>query len=168
MATAQVASVSFGKAIYEIVGVTSDAVRLATAHLNDPSRRGGYFCLVERGWNPMALPTLVLGVGTVPAEKGPKYLAFTQEKARRLHQHPEHRSSWQSRNPDKDEWGGAIVAGPYIFSFSGFTPDTADEAAMLLAAVELGYLEMVEALAIANRSDNQLFKQMPVNWRMPQ
>lgn len=153
--------------VQEIIDVTIAGVRLAIEHLNDPSRRGGYFCLVEPEGNQMALPTLVLGIGTVPAEKGPRYLALAQEKARRLAKHPEHRSSWQSRNPDKDEWGGAIVASPYIFSFSGLSPDTADEAAMLMVAVELGYLELVKALTIAKLSANQLFKRMPVNWREP-
>lgn len=167
MATTRTDGISFSKAIYEIEGVTTDAVKMVIAHLNDPNRQGGYFCLVEKEGNPLALPTLVLGIGAVPAEKGPKYIAFTQEKAKRLAEHLDHVSSWQSRNPDEDKWGGAIVAGPYIFSFSGL-PELADEAAMALAAVELDYMTIVQALAIADHSGNQLIRQMPVNWRVPQ
>lgn len=167
MATTQTDGISFSKAIYEIIGVTTDAVKMVIAHLNDPNRQGGYFCLVEKEGNPLALPTLVLGIGTVLTEKGPKYLAFAQEKARRLAEHSEHQSSWQSRNEGEEKWGGAITASPFIFSFSGL-PELADEAAMLLAAVELGHLEMAEALSITGWSDNQLFRQIPVNWRMPQ
>jgi len=39
-------------------------------------------------------------VGTIPEEKDGKYRLLSVEKALRLLAFPEHRSSWQSRNPE--------------------------------------------------------------------
>ena len=95
----------------------------------------------------------------MPAERGQKYLELAQEKARRLAEHPDHWSSWQSRNPDEGKWGGAVNAGAYIFSFSGL-PELADEAAMLLTALSLGFLLEERAAAFAQYSGNELFYKM--------
>lgn len=159
MTTVRADRVSFDVAVHEVIGLVEMAVREVVAEINDPERQGGYFCFAMTEGNPSALPTLIVGVGTVPPEKGPKYLAFAQEKARRLFYLPTHRSSWQSRNPDRNMWGGAIAAGPYIFSFSGL-PEHGDEAAMLLAAIGHGSLIRVEAATIASYSSNQLFIRM--------
>lgn len=161
MATAQAGYVSFTPAVHGFIGEVKHAVRRVVAHLNDPNRQGGYFCLVDKGGkgNPLGLPTLILGIGTVPAEKGLKYLAFAQEKAHRLAEHPEHQSSWQSRNEGAEQWGGAIAAGPYVFSFSGL-PEHGDEAAMLLAADELGLITPGMAAQIAKESGNEIFRKI--------
>lgn len=157
MTTEPVDSINFTTEIHRVIGMVREAVQQIITVLARPDRQGGYFCLIvkEKG-NPTALPTLILGIGTVPTEKGSKYFVFAQEKAHRLSEHPEHQTSWQSRNPEENKWGGAINAGPYYLSFSGL-PEPADEAAMLLAAVGLGFMTRDEALTIAEYSNNVLF-----------
>jgi len=91
---------------------------------------GGYFCVAEP---EHGFPILVTPVGIIPVEKGEKYLSFCQEKAKRLASHQDHMSSWESRNPDADQWGGAVrvsAVETLIFSISGF-PELGDEAIML-------------------------------------
>jgi len=115
--------------IAQTVGRVFDtALVLFGGHEQWKGRAGSYFCLADPKWgNPFA----VLAVGDVPYEKYEKYLALSIEKAGRLARHlGEHFSSWQSRNPQKDHWGGA-VKGNYVYSMSGL-PELGDEAVMLV------------------------------------
>ena len=107
-----------------------EAISLFGSREEWTGRSGGYFCVSEpeRGF-----PILVTPVGIIPVEKGEKYLSFCQEKAKRLASHQDHRSSWESRNPVADQWGGAVCVSSVetlIFSISGF-PELGDEAIML-------------------------------------
>ncbi|QQG42499.1 MAG: hypothetical protein HYW15_03265 [Candidatus Giovannonibacteria bacterium] len=79
------------------------------------------------------MPQLIVPIGNISEEKAEKYLSFCQEKAKRLAQHAEHLSSWESRCPDQNRWGGAVRVGDFIFSMSGF-PELGDEAIMLATA----------------------------------
>lgn len=119
---------------------------------------GGYFCLKAVGANGFLVnPTLV---GRSNGQDA-RYVEFCQEKANRLeaaylaNPHTA-KSSWQSRNPDEEKWGGAIL-GPdsqnrqYVFSFSGL-PELCDEAVTLLTAVEVGHLTPDEAIDIGEIS----------------
>lgn len=96
-------------------------------------RSGGYFCLADGA----GVPIIIVKVGEPSIEKREKYRQFCIEKAARLAQFEGHQSSWQSRDPDYDMWGGAVRIkkndDEFIFSFSGF-PELADEALMLLTA----------------------------------
>jgi len=92
-------------------------------------KTGGCFCLADGKTGAPLFPPAP--IGEVPAEKAEKYLAFCQEKALRLAAHPDHLASWQSRNPDADQWGGAVRVGDLIFSISGL-PEMGDEALMLI------------------------------------
>lgn len=96
-------------------------------------RQGGYFCLAE---GATGIPIVIIKIGET-SMKNERYLLFCIEKSRRLAGLPEHRSSYESRNPDQDMWGGAVRVkkntDDFIFSFSGF-PELADEALMLLTA----------------------------------
>ena len=49
--------------------------------------------------------------------------------------HPQHLSSYESRDPDKDMWGGAVSLGARepIFSVSAY-PEYSDEALSLIVA----------------------------------
>lgn len=69
----------------------------------------------------------------LPAAKIGEHLVSCEEKAMRLAGNPDHISSWQSRNPEMDRWGGAIRAGSLILSMSGMR-EAADEALMLAVA----------------------------------
>lgn len=99
------------------------------SQLSDEDRRpGGIFSvsLDESGRAPL----LVLTVRSPLLEKGSQSFDFALEKSRRLREHPDHLSSWQSRDPSSNKWGGAIRVGQFILSFSGL-PELVDEALML-------------------------------------
>ena len=150
------------------VGTAQKVVRRAFL-LNKESgkwkdRHGAYLCVAEsRGF-----PLLIAPIGIVPEEKADKYLSFCQEKVRRLARHPEHVSSWQSRNPDADEWGGAVriqtAFGELLVSMSGF-PELGDEAFVLgTILLTLNVFEdvfMCEQLdAIAKWSSNEYWPRL--------
>ena len=119
-------------------------------------RSGGFFCLADAR---TGLPWVIAQLGEISNEKVEKYLAFCQEKARRLALHPEHTSSWQSRNPEDNQWGGAIRCGKYIYSFSGL-PELGDEALMMYAAAicdGLLYTSNLDTIAL-NSSNPYWFK----------
>lgn len=91
-------------------------------------RQGGYFCLLDPIHN---CPELVIAIGVIAPEKRAKYFEFCQEKSRRLADHEDDLSSWQTRHPEQGQWGGAIrTLDQKIFSFSGL-PELGDEAVML-------------------------------------
>jgi len=119
-------------------------------------QEGAYFCFASM---KKGLPLVFTPVGDVAIEKAEKYVAFSMEKARRLAQHPEHVSSFQSRNPP-EQWGGAIHVGGNIFSMSGL-PELGDEAVMLVTAfMFFPKLEEVRVAcnAIAQTSENPFFR----------
>lgn len=99
------------------------------SQLSDENRRpGGIFSVFLD--KPSRAPLLVLTVRNPLPEKGKQSFDFSLEKGRRLIEHPDHLSSWQSRDPDNSKWGGAIRVGEFILSFSGL-PELVDEALML-------------------------------------
>lgn len=75
-------------------------------------------------------------IGTVPKEKEDKYRWNASEKGLRLFHHPDHLSSWQSRDMTVEPklWGGAIRVGTRLYSISGL-PELGDEAVMLAVAL---------------------------------
>ena len=91
---------------------------------------GGCFSIADA---ETGLFHIVTPIGEVLPEKLLKYLSLCQEKARRLWGNPDHVSSWESRNEEKGQWGGAIRYGSLILSLSGF-PELGDEAIMLKSA----------------------------------
>lgn len=117
-------------------------------------KKGGYFCVAD---GLSGTPLLVALVGEIPLEKVEKYMEFAQEKARRLSFHIGHVSSWESRDPDHDQWGGAIRIEDMIFSFSGL-PELGDEVLMLLVGNLYGLRENASLdghlAEIAKRSNN--------------
>ncbi len=116
-------------------------------------RTGAYFCLANR---MTGLPLLIASVGSVHSDKVEKYLTFCQEKAKRLRNNGR-LSSWESRNPAKNQWGGAVaINDDLIFSMSGL-PELGDEAVMLASAYWI-YPDKMAGLVhldeIARRSNN--------------
>ena len=94
-----------------------------------PPKTGAYFAYAnERG-----SPRFVTPIREVPEEKAGKYSTLCLKKAIRLGNHPEHKSSWESQDPDRDKYPGAIRVEDSIFSMSGL-PSLGDEAVMLAAA----------------------------------
>lgn len=119
-------------------------------------KRGGYFCIA----NAKGVPLFVSLIGSVPQEKAEKYFRYAVKKARRLGKHPKHVSSWQSRNPERGQWGGAVRAHTdFIISFSGL-PESWDEAAMLLTVIDT-YSAPGPSLALAVRiKGNEQFQKL--------
>ncbi len=95
--------------------------------------------------------------GELP-ENGTRSFEIVREKAARLAGFPSHVSSWQSRHPEKFEYGGAVrIVRPEshigILSWSSF-PELVDEAYMLAVAVEARIMDEREAVYIASLSQN--------------
>jgi hypothetical protein len=85
---------------------------------------GGYLCITDEGGTPI----LITRVGEGNPEKNNARLEFCQEKARRLAAHPEHMLSSQSRDKERQMYGGAVrgTIKKLIVSFSGL-PERVDE-----------------------------------------
>lgn len=129
-----------------------------------PEKRGGYLTVLVRGEPGFSLCSAV-GVFDADPER---YLAFSQEKAERLHSHwHQNISSFESRDPDQGRWGGAIRADDLIISFSGL-PELVDEAVVTAAAYWLSEItEYAQVLRIADISQNPFTEQLVArmeNW----
>jgi len=140
-------------------GKTEDTLKMVLAILEANfatelgGRRGGCFCLLS----PVSHnPIQYFMVGEVPKDKEEKYRLFAREKADRLLLNREHKSSWQSRNEEAGQYGGAIRGCEYLFSFSGL-PQLLDEALMLVVAIIHGDLDYEGARAIIHESQNPHF-----------
>ncbi|HEX8591259.1 MAG TPA: hypothetical protein VF696_00710 [Candidatus Paceibacterota bacterium] len=103
---------------------------------------GGYLCLAC----PEGYPFAVVSIGRPDPGKLDRYLTFSQEKARRLAAHPEHRLSFESRDPEKDQWGGAVRGDMFIVSFSGL-PERLDEVLSALILVSCDDVEFQDAMS---------------------
>lgn len=122
-------------------------------------REGGYFCIyhsVDGPDHPPLVSCLIGNVGTTDDRL--RYSKSATEEALRLMNHPEHLSSWQSRDKNSERYGGAVLTSTgLIFSFSGLT-EHADEATMAIAARSIGILPKTDMRNIAKFSKNKLLK----------
>lgn len=119
-------------------------------------KRGGYLTISD---NETGTPILHLAIGKIDPGEAMKYHIYSLEKAKRLHDHKGHASSWQTRDPEKGQYGGAIRTQKYILSFSGL-PELADEALMLYLASFYGFSEPDELYFVSRCSKNPFFKKM--------
>jgi len=116
----------------------------------EPDRTGGCFCAADV---TTGVP-IALGIcGEVLEEKHPKYVAFAQEKPRRLATHPDHLTSQESSDSAKEMYPGAIRTPEYLLAFSGFSGEM-DEAMMIEYALMRHMITYGEAEEIARRSRN--------------
>ncbi|MFA5052278.1 MAG: hypothetical protein WC544_04465 [Patescibacteria group bacterium] len=146
-----------GHTLDEIYDAVHFAVGAFLTHRknDDQTRKGGYCSVIDR-INEEVITTFE--VGNPAHGKAERYRQLSVEKALRLLETNEqfgHVTSWQSRDEQADKWGGAIIIGDFILSFSGFSPDLADEAVMIRAAHRLGWLNADEAESFANMNDNE-------------
>ncbi len=88
--------------------------------------------------------------GRIKCEKIERYFRLSEEKATRLEttRLRGHRSSFESRDPQSDRLGGAIVVGDWILSFSGLTEES-DTILCLLVAIRLRLCTLDESRGIA-------------------
>jgi hypothetical protein len=99
-------------------------------------------------------------INLCPKDKADAYFTFSVEKARRLHAHPDHYTSFQSRDVESGKYAGAIVCRLHtILSFSGL-PEMADEALMIFVAFKTGWIDENEALRLSGISGNPYIKKI--------
>ena len=139
---------------------TSEAIMLSLP-FSDENHQGAFFSLKKFGYGWLIARMII---GYVPIEKLEKYGRFSMEKPERIESHlPEiHYSSFQSRNPELDQWGGGILGfenenPSFGYGCSGLFPEHCDEAVCLLVALKLGHLNIAQACYIAGISQNEIF-----------
>lgn len=116
-------------------------------------RLGGYICIVNR----LGVVVATILIGKVPnIDDAQKYRENSQKKSLRLALYKDHISAWQTRNKEKEIWGGSVYdTFGNIFGFSGFN-ELVDEA--FSAAVACGLNEDAMPLKLQQRiasvSDN--------------
>ena len=125
--------------------------------MQDPSRTGAALTIYNMDAEKPICFTAI--VGRPSKEKFQKYYGFSIEKARRLLENPEHLSSYHSRDPENDKWGGAIRSDPIIISISGF-PELWDEACSLVMAVRGSGLHLAKAKHVVEISKNPYFQKL--------
>jgi len=135
-----------------------------------PDKSGGFltFGLKDFEQNYMGF------IGEVPMEKQLKYSRLSQEKAYRIYSDwlrniddlKEVFSSYQTRNPDLNMWGGAVLfehkyVAPNIISFSGLS-EVADEALSFILGHSFGFTKGNEELfeKVKKTSDNPVIENM--------
>ena len=122
---------------------------------------GSVFCLLEAATK---LPFLRVDVALVRNDQREEFHRLVMEKAVRLADNASvigrSSSSFQTRNPEKNQLGGAIATQHFIFSFGGGLPELGCEAAALVVAVKTVELEDWEAKTIAQSSENPYFERL--------
>ncbi len=120
-------------------------------------QRSGFYVTVMDQFGSVLYQALI---GELTAEKAMKYKLFSLEKANRLKDHPDHVSSFQTRNPEINAYGGAVrgsIIG-ILISISGLPDDKDDEAYAAFIGVRQNWLTPGDAGEILKVSDNQIFK----------
>lgn len=143
----------------KIIKSINNALKYVLEETNE-KRGGGYFCLSYQPLNVLIiLPELI---GEIWNGKGEKYIEYCQEKAFRLgiayvakKAHYQIVSSYEIRDPEKEQWGGSIITkdGLLVMSFSGLL-EASDEAVMIISALSLGLIDETYAKTIADKSKN--------------
>lgn len=125
----------------------------AMAHLcsagQPPDKCGGYLAVIELGRGDLEM---LVCLGYSPPEKVEKRVEFAIEKGKRLYGLTDF-TSYESRRPEMDRWGGAVRGRELIFSFSGL-PELWDEAAMLVLAIRLGQLQETDVCDVISEERN--------------
>lgn len=137
--------------ISELSELVTTLTTSAEVYCEEFDKPGGHFCLA----NEQGEPIIILRVNFFEFEEGraARTFAFCQEKIQRLLAHPEHVASWQSHDPDNDQYGGAIRVKGGFLSFSGL-PEHADEALCIGLARTFGALSAEEAASIIDITGN--------------
>ena len=116
---------------------------------------GGFF-VVGHNDPQRCKPLTAVPIGVVRLPDIDRARGLAQEKLARLSAmafHENHKSAWQSRNPDRHWFGGAVVAGQYILSFAGGT-EIFNETFVLGAGLVSGLLMKAEVSGIARLTGN--------------
>lgn len=122
----------------------AEKLNLALARVRKLEEGGGYLYVLvsDIGASEPPPPTVIARIGRMPPEKAEGRYRKAEEKALRLFRRKADKSSWQSRNPEAHQWGGAVrllvegadgVVKDVIISFSGH-PEAWDEVLTLAIA----------------------------------
>lgn len=162
MSSESVALVSFPEPAgsYNLGSVIDDALfdvsrhEMVQAILKEKGSLGGYLCIAraEDGF-----PLAIIQFGDMPHDRLSGRFEFCQEKAQRLAEHPGHMTSYESRDPSSNKWGGAIRGKKYIYSISGL-PEQLDELVSALFAYAVDDLDPPEAKVFLEVNDNEYYK----------
>jgi len=112
------------------------AVGLACVMPEAAGKKGGYFCLASSN---TGVPHLFIQIGDVPNENLEESLRLAMELPSRLSAHPDHLSSRESHNLEKEECSAAIFGNPFVYSFGGL-PERLAEAAVIVVASRDGHV----------------------------
>lgn len=122
-----------------------------------PERQGGYLVIRDKH---NGTPLLIERIGKCPVSNVKRYHGLALEKSERLSNTRltgGHISSYQSRDTQNDKWGGAIIAGDLIVSFSGLK-ELFDEAVVLALALRMDWLGFQEVARVTEISGNRFVK----------
>jgi len=110
----------------------------------DGSRNfGGYLSVFDLSDIPES-PLLLLRLGRATVESFSRRMIFSLEKAERLMIDPSHYTSFQTRDPKKGQWGGAVSLNcGLVVSFSGLKEEE-DEAFSLALSQRMGCADSSE------------------------
>jgi hypothetical protein len=137
--------VRIGKfSLLRVVEIALEAVE----DLTTSERKGGYLAIIRHSDETVILHC---SIGSISEEKKEKYKRLALEKARRARK--TERSSWKTRDPEKEQYGGGIPAGEYDFGFSGFT-ETDDEKVVVRITRAVGLITEDDAKKIFAISGN--------------
>jgi len=146
-----------------LAGIVGEANILFKDDPRRKDREGGYFYVSDgaRDWDHF----VPFQIGFVPLTRIEKCRDLSQEQARRLIAHPDHLSSYESRDPNEGmwgHWGGAIRIKGTIFSFGGFSELENEALMLMLARVHYGLDPEVLPLLqrIAALSENSYFERL--------
>jgi hypothetical protein len=128
-------------------------------------RKGGYFAVMSATQGRMLC---INELGEAFLDNAPLYFAFCQEKVLRLfaHLNKGHISSWQSRDLEKEMYGGGIIKPlehrghlintGLIGAISGL-PEHGDEAVTMMIFLIFGWITLEDTRKIVAISQNPLF-----------
>jgi hypothetical protein len=146
---------------YPITEIRITIERLAEV-LGEKEEKGGFLRLYHDS-NGNYLDEVfvdVFGFFKEPKKNRPIFEKFSEEKAKRLHKHHIHRSSYESRDEKKECFGGAIkTKNGFIISISGMS-EAEDEALALCLAIHLCWMEEKEAAKIASKKSLTILKRL--------
>lgn len=138
------------------IGIANRCAGMAMMSEELIGRFGGYLCVAD---TDTGIPLLTAVIGTPTSEKGTKYQRFAEEKCARLALNPTYVSSWQTRNTDLNQFGGAVRTSRRILGFSGF-PELWDEALCIAVALEMGEMREATVLEILKASNGNIDRVM--------
>jgi hypothetical protein len=138
-----------------ILGHLNDGVKELAVY-SDGSNGGVLVIYDTESPDPLLTPFTIPAGRLSRAEFKAKY-AYALCNGLYLLEHLECRTSRECRNVEPDILAGAVRAGRFVLSFSGY-PEEVDEALMLYVALKLEYLSADEVNSIAKSNSNDVFR----------